>query len=240
MHRFLIILFIVFIYSCQYVGDNEIARFDSGEIKQEWAESNGVKHGVLKEYYKSGELRMVQNWVEGKLTGKEISYHGNGQIAQSFNYRNNLKVGKAEVFLPEGQLIEVQYYDSVGILLDYEKYNAQGIRNNEMRLIIAVDKDTLNIDEKYSGVIRLGNITNDYYKKGTLIIATQWNANGVPADTLLALKSRENYYPFKISPTNVGENIFIGCIYYQIPLDTIDGVLATQRCIEGLYNVKDK
>ena len=210
------------------------ARYDTGELKSEWYQEGGLKNGELKEYYKSGKLKRIQHWKAGILDGEEIAYHENGRVAQQINYYKGQRVDAASFYLPSGALVEIHYYDSLGVLEDYKKFDNIGQQTKEMSLIIVSDRDTIYPDEVYRGRVRLGNVSNEHYQDGVLIIANEWS-EGLPLDTMVSVSSGNNDYPFELKNHRIGENSFRGCIFYKVPLDTVDGTLLAQKCFEQSY-----
>ncbi|MEO1033912.1 MAG: hypothetical protein AAFX55_21195 [Bacteroidota bacterium] len=230
----IIVTFFSLLLSCE-VSRKE-ARYDSGELQFEWTEKDSLKHGELNEYYKSGKIKKIQHWENGILNGNEIVYYENGNVSHSINYYNGERVDTANFYLPSGTLIEIQYYDSSGLLKDYHKFETDGSRTKKMLLIITSHGDTVRNDALYKGRVRLGNVSDERYLQGTLIIASQWQ-DGLPLDTIVSISSENNNYPFEFKDHKPGENRFKACIFYQIPLDTADATLHTQRCFEQTYYV---
>ncbi|MEM9859932.1 MAG: hypothetical protein AAF843_21475 [Bacteroidota bacterium] len=212
------------------------AQYDTGELEKKWYEKEGSIEGELREYYKSGKLKKTQQYTSGVLNGEEITYYDNGNIAQVFNYYRGERVGIANIYNRTGTKIETQHYDSSGLMTDFTKFGSDGKQTGDMALLIMSKGDTLSMDQPYVGSVRMGNISNESYNTGTLIIAKEWN-EGLPLDTILSVQSNENYYPFELLEHKGGDNFFEACIFYRIPLDSIDGVLVTQRCFEENYYV---
>ncbi|MEO1051533.1 MAG: hypothetical protein AAFX87_12960 [Bacteroidota bacterium] len=211
-------------------------RYSTGELQSQWYEENGVKNGELKEYYQSGKLMKVQPWKDGKLNGEEISYHENGNVAQSIIYHDGEKIDTANFYSPSGTLVERHYYDSSGMINNYKKFDAEGKQTKDMALIIISHGDTISSDSVYRGKVKMGNISDKRYKNGTLVVADKWH-EGLPLDTVMLLSSNNNDYPIELKNHKPGENRFKACIFYQIPLDTADATLFTQRCFEQTYYV---
>lgn len=72
-----------------------------------WYNKNNKKEGVLKSYYKNGQIRMITNALNGVIVGDFCSYHPNGQI---------LEKGMFKMLTLDGEIISsrdgysVQYY----------------------------------------------------------------------------------------------------------------------------------
>lgn len=68
-----------------------------------WSEQE-VYHGRFAEWNSQGKLIYEAKYVDGKLIGKAIHYHPNGQIAKIENWFNGKREGKSEEFYFNGQL----------------------------------------------------------------------------------------------------------------------------------------
>lgn len=119
------------------------------------SESNAVKstnfcngyagflpNGVYKEYYSNGNLKMVKNYIMGRIEGLEISYYSNGQIQHigQYKYLDNLCAYSFEVdtlnitsFMEEQTIYKLKllsqkigkwiYFYPTGELMRLEYYN---------------------------------------------------------------------------------------------------------------------
>lgn len=60
--------------------------------------------GNCKEFYPDGSVKLDKNFVEGKVHGKMISYHENGQIHEDQEFDMNFQVGERIVYTQSGQV----------------------------------------------------------------------------------------------------------------------------------------
>ena len=56
--------------------------YESGKYKTNEYYKRDKQHGLCEEYYEAGNLRYKRNFIEGRLVGKQLEYHDNGQLAQ--------------------------------------------------------------------------------------------------------------------------------------------------------------
>ncbi|MFW5832318.1 MAG: toxin-antitoxin system YwqK family antitoxin [Prolixibacteraceae bacterium] len=121
-------------------------KFFSGEQKiAEEHYSQGLKHGISKTFYQSGELLQSTEWKEGIQEGKHqvfykngepymqckysrnqrnglcLTYHQNGRVEMEANYKNNLRHD------------DWKFYDENGTHLYTLKYDDGKLLNPEVR-----------------------------------------------------------------------------------------------------------
>lgn len=60
--------------------------------------------GNCKEFWPDGTLKLDKNFVEGKVHGKMISYHENGQIHEDQEFDMNFQVGERIIYTKSGQV----------------------------------------------------------------------------------------------------------------------------------------
>lgn len=93
-------------------------------------------------YYQknSKEIMTRENYANGKLNGKMVTYYPNGKITEEIEYKNGIKEGKNDYYSPDGILIKkliyrdgelhgpVLYYDANGNMLIEGNYK-EGKKN---------------------------------------------------------------------------------------------------------------
>ena len=67
-------------------------------LKEEFFEINGKKEGILKLYYKNGNIMSIRNYVNNKLNGEYERYYENGNIYEICNYVNGKLNGEYKLF----------------------------------------------------------------------------------------------------------------------------------------------
>ncbi len=75
---------------------------DSIRIERTWR--NGVLHGPINEYYKTGILAKVSMYQNNELTGEGLEYYPDGTLSRRIYYQLHLPSGRYEAFFPNGQL----------------------------------------------------------------------------------------------------------------------------------------
>ena len=60
--------------------------------------------GTCQEFYPNGQLKLDKHFVDGKIHGKMISYHDNGQIWEDQEFDMNFQVGERIIYTKSGQV----------------------------------------------------------------------------------------------------------------------------------------
>ena len=63
---------------------------------------NGKLHGVIKDWFPSGQLQLQTRYAEGVLNGTQQRWHPNGQNAERVGYKNGLRQGKSRSWFNTG------------------------------------------------------------------------------------------------------------------------------------------
>lgn len=66
---------------------------------------DGKRDGVWKTYFKSRQVRHIENYKDGMLEGKRITFFESGQIQFEEHYKNNLLHGKYEAYDKKGNVL---------------------------------------------------------------------------------------------------------------------------------------
>lgn len=77
---------------------------DNGERKER-SYTNGVLHGIQKEFYKNGNLQKVSMYTNGELNGRMIEYYPCGAKRLNANYSEGSIEGILEEWSNDGILI---------------------------------------------------------------------------------------------------------------------------------------
>ena len=118
-------------------------------------------------YYESGEIKSKATWENDVRNGEHYVYYKNGKINQINHFKLGIRCCLSKFYDSLGNLIEIQYLDNKGRVVDYEKYKSEGKRNlsiEESKPIIISDDDTIDFDAYYIAKIRLGNRRYDSIK----------------------------------------------------------------------------
>ena len=60
--------------------------------------------GLCEEFHGNGELKMEKNMLEGKVHGKVITYHDNGQIHEDEEFDMNFQTGERIIYTRSGKV----------------------------------------------------------------------------------------------------------------------------------------
>ncbi len=72
-----------------------------------------IKHGIYKEYYGTGTIKIDCNYNQNKLNGPYKKYYSNGNLWIESNYINDKKDGIYKVYQPDGTLhVESEFKDN--------------------------------------------------------------------------------------------------------------------------------
>ncbi len=123
--------------------------YDSGKLKQEWFEINGIKQGEYKEYWENGKLYEICNYVNGKKEGETKWYHMDGQLFKICNYVNGKYEGEAKYYGDFKKLIRTLKYREMSALQNnpveecFSQQNSRIIINTHKKLNIFFDKTSV-------------------------------------------------------------------------------------------------
>ena len=67
--------------------------YDSGALKEEGKKSGSLKIGPWTYWRENGEKYLMENYVEGKKDGSQITWHDNGELSTRHEYEKGLKNG---------------------------------------------------------------------------------------------------------------------------------------------------
>ncbi len=76
--------------------------YDNDILKEEYFVVNDVKEGEFKEYFITGQLYSICNYINGIIEGELKCYHTNGQIEYSCNYVNGVVVDEGKQYDEDG------------------------------------------------------------------------------------------------------------------------------------------
>lgn len=82
----------------------------AGRLKESVFMSNGVEHGVLKQYYPEGKLESEGTYANGLKEGPFKEYHLNGNLSAEGNYLNDFEDGEIKIFDTTGTLIKIYVF----------------------------------------------------------------------------------------------------------------------------------
>jgi len=118
MKPFLYILSIFLLFACDSSKtQKKHVKNDDGEVLEGWVKKyngeklssetfykNGIREGVARVYYDTGELSDEVIYVGDELNGMAKKYHKNGQVYSLTPYVNDKKDGVQRKFYPNGKL----------------------------------------------------------------------------------------------------------------------------------------
>ncbi|PKA83724.1 antitoxin component YwqK of YwqJK toxin-antitoxin module [Ulvibacter sp. MAR_2010_11] len=131
-----------FKFYCEECGDKPTAvkEYKSGDkfayVKYYTIKGKLVSEGKMDEkdregewvYYhkKSNEVMTRENYVDGKLDGKKITYYTNGKITEEQTYKNGIMEGENNFYSPEGVLIKKLKYRNDQLQGEATYFDAHG------------------------------------------------------------------------------------------------------------------
>jgi hypothetical protein len=183
--------------------------FENGEIKsvQQW--ENGLKHGIGKHFYENGNQELVVEWKNGKVHGSYKEFYKSGKLLSEGFFINNHEVGTSKFYYKNGSIMEIDYYDSLGNELDYEKYDTLGnLRKDAKSAITSLDKDTLALGEQ---LVLTGHIGNNTYPVN-MLVGKRYGENGFLQDTIATIfpKVDNDGCTFQYTPEKLGKGFLVG------------------------------
>ncbi len=211
----IVICGILFFISCSNTFDGKngvkIVNFPgTDKICQTVDYKDGKKNGLLKEYFKNGNLKTVQHFKDDKNIDSALYYHPNGKLAviqirkngkkegcwikyneagqlyssmcfennllngptltysykslhliERFNFKNNSKEGKQELFYNSGKPKSVTYYHDDQLSMGTTEWLETGELINSDFSIKYSEQNKVNIDNKLYYFISLENPQED-------------------------------------------------------------------------------
>ena len=96
--------------------------YKTGELKGENPFHKGRAHGVEKTYYKSGRVKSEMPYSNGIGLGLRQTYYESGQLSTETPYTNSRPNGIGKIYYESGKLsVEIKYKNSVAISGYYYK-----------------------------------------------------------------------------------------------------------------------
>ena len=83
---------------------------DSQIIRRIYKKKKGVKNGIEKVFYRSGNLNKKKNWTLGTLDGKSETYFPNGKVNIRCYYKEGKLEGKWIAYNIDGSVLESHEY----------------------------------------------------------------------------------------------------------------------------------
>ena len=87
----------------------------NGNLSEEYATMNGVKHGCYKSWYQNGVLASEANYFNGIKTGFCADWMPDGKLSQIYHCENNYIVGDY-----------IQFHEEDGSISSHYKFNEKG------------------------------------------------------------------------------------------------------------------
>ena len=115
--RFCILFALIFLFNTLIVkAEREIKYIDS-EIRNGIIYSKNEKipyNGLIKDYYKNGNVKIEWTIVNGAQNGVAKSYYEDGTLKSDSIFKNNKKTGIEKMYSIDGKLVaEVPYKDEI-------------------------------------------------------------------------------------------------------------------------------
>ncbi len=71
---------------------------------------NEKTKNIRKEYYKSGKLRIISTYINGKIEGEKRIFYENGDLAEEIQYKNGLMDGIRIIYFPFKEIAKITHY----------------------------------------------------------------------------------------------------------------------------------
>tara|TARA_B000000532_G_scaffold108457_1_gene87111 strand:+ start:828 stop:1586 length:759 start_codon:yes stop_codon:yes gene_type:complete len=100
--------------------------YKDGNLKIEYNYDNGKKNGIQKKWHENKQLAINYNYNNGKLDGKQKKWYKNGNIQSEINYKNDILHGVSKYWYKNGQLKYTKIYENGILVKTLESYNFDG------------------------------------------------------------------------------------------------------------------
>jgi antitoxin component YwqK of YwqJK toxin-antitoxin module len=101
--------FFFLIFACKPQVDTpqkQFLYFENGKVRREYQLINGLKEGVMVDFYPDGKIKTIRNFTNDLQTGKTIIYHPNGRIKEVQYYDDNAQREKGDTVWYDNGLVE--------------------------------------------------------------------------------------------------------------------------------------
>ena len=137
-------IFIILILMQSCVSQNkEIIRDENGNIVLMCELKNGVRHGKCYEYYPSGAVNVVSNWVAGVLEGERTYYFETGSVESTGIFKAGERDGELVLYYESGG-IKTKMFFIKGRGKGLESFDEAGNLQEISEFIYLNDKPKLN------------------------------------------------------------------------------------------------
>ena len=189
-----ITLFFVLIVSCgskreELEGVKTVYFPGTDIIKQSVEYKNGKKNGYFREYYRKGNLKARQFYVNDTLDDTTQIYYPSGILQTQHMYKNKIKHGCWQEYNKEGQLYSEMFFKEGMLDSTCSKYSYKSVR---LLTRVSYIKGAKNgVEEQYyaSGKPK----SRQYYVKGQLCRGTEeWYESGKKIDNDFKIHVQES------------------------------------------------
>ncbi len=115
--KFLLILtFMVLFISCKEQTQPEekvklaYEYYSDGTVSVETEVKDSLAHGLMKIFFRDGNLNKVFSYNMGERHGPAVEYFPNGQLRGRLNYQHNKLEGPAKIYYKTGELYRESFY----------------------------------------------------------------------------------------------------------------------------------
>jgi hypothetical protein len=119
---------LLYLSGVPYTGYLE-ERYPSGQIKGVQQYLNGQKHGICKTYYEGGKLKTASLFREGKLNGEHTVWWENGRRKSTLNYVDGQLYGKCEEWFSNGNLKSRWHFIGGERCILFRQWDEDGVAN---------------------------------------------------------------------------------------------------------------
>jgi hypothetical protein len=187
---------------------------------------NHLKDGNEIFYFPNGIISAKGFYKDGKKHGLFYEYYNTGKLAARLNFQNDLLIGESILFGKENNISEIQYYDSLGKIIEIKKFNIDGSRNKNIITLPWLEKDSINVGETINFYVRLTNLTDFRYRTGKFLRGSDFSQEKnsdviLLTDTLEIIESNENYYPIRFLAKKQGPSFIKGLIAISLENDSL-------------------
>lgn len=226
-YSFNILFLIILILASCTDKEKRITFYEGGNtIKYETEYKNGLKDGVEIFYYPEGGIKLKTLWKGGKKNGVEEEYYKNGNRAAIRSFHNDIRIGDTNIFSESAKLLEIQYFDSSGRIIDFKKFEEDGSRRKSVYPLHWVNSDTVDIGDTVLFSSKLANVSDFRFNKGDFVRGSSFvhDENGRPfrlKDVIEIISSTNNFYEVKIIADRKGVNFVRGQIIIELNKDSL-------------------
>lgn len=137
LFKYIILLNLLINHSIFSQEKKIIEKISNGLSQKGYVDSDSLKIGTWKTFFKDGNIYKEENYIKDKLNGVSIQYYKNGQINTKEKYKNNLRNGKLIAYYEDGKISYKGKFKNGNFIGSHKEFYQNGV----LRFLREYNKD---------------------------------------------------------------------------------------------------